>query len=126
MKLEQLINFIPVYEKLKDHTMSLQLAYRLTKIYRVAKEEEDFYRNKLQEILKEYAQLDENGNFIQTDDGAGIKIKPETQPQCIAAINELSMLESTAHFDPIPLGMFGTEFELTGAEMGALMPFIQD
>lgn len=123
MKLIDTINFVPFYEKVKDQTMSISTAYKLSKIYKATKDDLTFYQDKLREILLQYAELDENGQFISVEDGNGIKLKPDTQEACLAAINELQDTESDIEFEPIPVDALSS-LEVTPSELEGIMGFI--
>ena len=123
MKLIESINFVPFYEKVKDQTMSAPMAYQLSRIYKAAKEDTDFYQEKLRAILFEYGELDENGNLIPVDDGNGIKLKPDTQEDCIKAITELQNTDSTISFKPIsPEGL--SNLTVTPGDIESIMGFL--
>ena len=123
MKLIDTINFVPFYEKVKDQTMSISTAYKLSKIYKATKDDLTFYQDKLREILLQYAELDENGQFISVDDGNGIKLKPDTQVACLAAISELQDTESDIEFEPISIDALSS-LEVTPSELEGIMGFI--
>ena len=93
LKMQEIINFTIFYEAVKDSKLSVKTAYHLTKLTKAIESELSFYREKLQAIIKQYAQLDENGNAISTDDGAGVKLRPEAEADCYAAIYELQEIE---------------------------------
>lgn len=123
MKLVESINFVPFYEKIKDQVMPVPTAYKLSKIYKATKEDSAFYQEKLRAILTEYAEIDEDGNFISTDGGKGIKLKPDTQEACAAAINELQEIESDIKFDPISIDSLST-LSVSPSDIESIMGFI--
>lgn len=123
MKLSESINFVPFYEKVKDQSMPVPTAYKLSKIYKAAQEDVTFYQDKLRAILMEYGELDENGNLIPVDDGNAIKLKPDVQEDCLKAITELQNLESDIKFDPIPIDAL-SELSLTPSDLEGIMGFI--
>lgn len=123
MKIIKSINFVPFYEKIRGQKMPVILAYKLSKIYTKAKEDEEFYRNKLREILLKYGETDEDGNFIPTEDGQGVKIKVESQEECIAAVNELQEIESEIDFKPIDINDFAN-MDLAPSDLEGVIDFL--
>ena len=93
LKMREITNFTTFYEAVKDSKLSVKTAYRLTKLTKAIENELGFYREKLQAIINQYAQLDEEGKPIPTEDGAGVKLRPETEADCYAAIYELQDIE---------------------------------
>ena len=93
LKMGEIINFNYFYNEVKDKKLSLKVLYKLSNLAKAIDEKTVFYREKFQEILKEYGEFDENGNLIPTEDGNGIKVKPGTEQECVNKINELQMLD---------------------------------
>ena len=93
LKMQDILNFTTFYEVVKDEKLAIKTAYRLTKLTKAIENELSFYREKLQAIINQYAQLDEEGKPIPTEDGAGVKLRPETEADCYAAIYELQEIE---------------------------------
>ena len=81
-------------QKIKDEKLNVSLAFRLLKLYNDLENEirniEDFRRN----IVLKYCERDKDGNpkTIQTEQGEGISIRPDSK---ITAQNELNELFST-------------------------------
>lgn len=123
MKLIESINFVSFYEKIKEQKMPMALAYKLSKLYHKAKEDETFYHTKLREILFKYGELDEQGNLIPIDDGKGIKIKPDQQTECLADINELQDTISDIQFDPLTLDEL-KDLEVAPSDIEGIIEFI--
>ena len=124
MKLVNSINFVAFYDKIKTQTMPASVAYKLSKIYRAAKEDEAFYQEKLRAILLKYGELDEQGNLIPTEDGKGIRIKTDLQTECIEAINDLQEIESEMVFTPISLEVLDN-FELAPEDLDGVVEFFK-
>ena len=125
LKMREITNFTTFYEAVKNSRLSVKTAYRLTKLTKVIENELGFYREKLQAIINQYAQLDENGKPIPTEDGAGVKLRPETEADCYAAIYELQDIEVELPdikftFDEIE----GTQ--LTIAQINTAMNFFEE
>lgn len=67
-KLSQLL------ESIKDKVFDINTQYKFLKIAKIIKEEEELIEEQEFLLLKHYAEVDENGNFITSEDG-GIKVK---------------------------------------------------
>ena len=125
LKMQEITNFTIFYEAVKDSKLPIKTAYKLTKLTKAIESELSFYREKLQAIIKQYAQLDENGNAIPTDDGSGVKLRPETEADCYAAIYELQDIEVELPDIKFTFDEFeGTQ--LTIAQINTAMNFFEE
>lgn len=125
VKITDVLNFTDFYISVKERKMSIKTAYKLTKLATAIEAEADFYREKLQSIIQEYGMKDDDGNFVPTEDGTGIKLIEGKEVECGQAMNELQTLEadlpditfSAADFDGV---------EITLEEFGTIAPFVVD
>lgn len=67
-------------------------AYKIVKFCKSTEDEEEFYREKLQEIINKYAEKDGDGKSIAAENG-GIKLRKEYLGVANAALKELDELE---------------------------------
>ena len=123
MKLSSILNFQLTYSSLQSQKMPIKLAYKFSKLNSFVQNELKFYQENLTTILQEYAQKDENGDFIRNDDQTGICLIPEKIEECYKKIEELQNLEIeeppvTFTFDEIE------NFELTIEEFQGIENFI--
>lgn len=123
LKMGEIINFNYFYNEVKDKKLSLKVLYKLSTLAKAIDEKTAFYREKFQEILKEYGELDENGNLIPTEDGNGIKVKPGTEQECIMKINELQKLDVDMPEIKFDIEDFG-DIELTMEVFNLITPFL--
>lgn len=123
LKMGEIINFNYFYNEVKDRKLSFKVLYKLSTLAKAIDEKTAFYREKFQEILKEYGELDENGNLIPTEDGNGIKVKPGTEQECIMKINELQMLDVDMPEIKFDIEDFG-DIELTMEVFNLITPFL--
>lgn len=63
-------------ESIKEKTFDINTQYKFLKISKVIREEEELVKEQELLLLKQYADVDENGKFITSADG-GIKVKEE-------------------------------------------------
>ena len=125
LKMQDILNFTTFYEAVKDEKLAIKTAYRLTKLTKAIENELGFYREKLQAIINQYAQLDEEGRPIPTEDGAGVKLRPETEADCYAAIYELQDIEIELPDIKFTFDEFeGTQ--LTIAQINTAMNFFEE
>ena len=61
-------------DKLKDKVFNIQTQYKLLKLIKIADEEYPIYMEQFQSLLDSYAEKDDQGNIIHSEDG-GTKIK---------------------------------------------------
>lgn len=121
--MNEIINFGYFYEEVKNAKLSFKVLYKLSNLAKAIDEKTLFYREKLQEVLKEYAELDEAGNFIPTENGNGIKIKIGTENDCMTKINELQSLEVELPDIKFDIEDFG-DIELTMEIFSLVTPFL--
>jgi hypothetical protein len=93
MKLIHALDFQYVYEKLKNQSTNIRLAYKLNKLNNRLAQEAEFCRDELLKILSQYAQADDEGNFIPNHDGTGYLIKDGLVIECQNKVAELQSIE---------------------------------
>ena len=125
LKMQDILGFPVFYETVKSQKLPMKIAYRLAQLSKAIDGELQFYREKLQAIIQEYGETDEEGKPIFTEDGSGIKLRPGTDMQCMAAMHELQMLDVMLPDIKFHLEDFG-DIELSMAEMAAILPFIEE
>lgn len=125
LKMQEITNFTTFYEAVKDSKLSVRTAYRLTKLTKAIESELGFYREKLQAIINQYAQLDEEGKPIPTEDGSGVKLRPETEADCYAAIYELQEIEVELPDIKFTFADFENT-QLTTAEINSAINFFEE
>ena len=125
LKMQDILGFSAFYETVKSQKLSMKIAYRLAQLAKAIDGELQFYREKLHAIIQEYGEKDEEGNPVSTEDGNGIKLRPGTDTQCIAAMHELQMLDVVLPDIKFHLEDFG-DIELSMTEMTAILPFIEE
>ena len=125
MKITCALDFQVFYNKVKSQTLRVKLAYKLNKLNSRLSEEAEFYRSEFYKILTEYAQKDENGEFIQNENGTGYLIKEGKTEECREKIQELQDLE----IENLDITFTLEELEhlaVTPEEISAIMNLIVD
>lgn len=123
IKMSEIINFSYFYNEVKSAKLSFKVLYRLSNLAKAIDEKTVFYHEKLQEILQEYGQFDENGNIIPTEDGNGVKVRPGTEVECVSKINELQNLDVELPDIKFDIDEFG-DIELTMEVFNLITPFL--
>jgi hypothetical protein len=125
LKMQEILGFASFYDIVKTQKLSIKTAYRLTTLAKAIENELQFYREKLQSIIQEYGEFDDNGQPVTTDDGGGIKLRHGVEEQCFAAMRELQEVEVTLPDIKFNLDDFGS-IELSTNEIGAILPFVEE
>jgi hypothetical protein len=121
--MNEIINFGYFYNEVKNEKLSFKVLYKLSNLAKAIDEKTEFYREKLQEILKEYGELDENGNIQPTEDGNGVKVKAGMEQECFNKITELQMIEVELPDITFDIEDFGN-VELTMEIFSLVRPFL--
>lgn len=125
LKMFEIINFSIFYDEVKSTKLSFKVLYKLHNLTKAIDEKTEFYREKFQEILKEYGELDADGNLVPTEDGNGIKIRIGTEQECMTKVMELQNLEVELPDISFDIEEFG-DIELTIEVFNIIKPFLKD
>lgn len=125
MILFNILSFPNFYNQIRSNPLSFKTAHKLTKLSKAVDEEIGFFRDKMTELIEQYAQKDDEGNYVYINDERDIAIIPEKIQECQAKIRELETMEIE-----LPNITFSVdEFEnttLTVDELQPILPFIED
>jgi hypothetical protein len=125
MILSSILSFPNFYNQIRSTSLPFKTAHKLTKLSKAVEEEIGFYREKMTELIEQYAQKDNDGNYVYINDGRDIAIIPEKIAECQAKIRELETMDIE-----LPNITFSVEeFEnttLTVDELQPILPFIED
>lgn len=110
-------------ERLYNKRFNLQTQYKILKLVKAIEEEDEIMNQSVLKIANEYAEKDNNGEVVKTEDG-GIKIDENKKAELALALNEMN----TAQLQ-LPDIYFSLEefdgLDLTLEELDAFMPFIK-
>jgi hypothetical protein len=127
MKIFNLIQVRHILDAYKNTQLSSALAYQVTKFLMKSQTEEEFYYSRLRALFNEYAEKNEDGSFVMTDDGQGIKIKQDLLEKFQVAYEELENTEVEAPAIKFALSAITKELNsITVNQMMALMEFIDE
>ncbi len=120
---ERLKELSKIIDKIKEKTFDINTQYKFIKISKVIREEEELINEQQFLLLKQYAEKNENGQFIVNKDG-GFKIKEDCVEECGLKIMEMNNRQITLpdiYFSLDELEPLG----LTLGELELLEPFIK-
>ena len=123
--MDQIIAFRNSGDFFSGTTLPLKGAYKLNKIKKAVEKEGEFYTEKFQEIVEQYAKHDENGQVVFSEDGNQILIKDGMVDECNKALEDLQNLEVQIENYGLTLDDLGENLECTPDELEALMPFME-
>lgn len=125
MKLYEILAFRSLYEKIKDTSLPIKITYKLTKLFHRVQDELNFYQTEQYKILESIALKDNDGNYIYTEDGNGIKIEEGKEKECEEKMNELLNIDVIV--DDISFSLDELEsLQLSIEDMNCLMPLIKE
>ena len=125
MKMYEILELQNLYNSIANTKLPLKTTYRFTRLMKRAEEEIAFYQVKFQEIIEEFGEKDENGQYKMTEDGQSIVIITGKEMECNSRLLELRNLDVSIE------GIKFTIEELEGidvsiAELSCLMSLIED
>ena len=123
--MDQIIAFRNSEDFFGDTHLPLKGAYKINKIRKAVEKEAEFYSEKFQQILKDYAKKDEEGNLIFSEDGSQIMIQDDKIIECNKALEELQALEVEIENYNFTIEDLGEGIECTPDQLDALMPFME-
>ena len=124
MNILNLISAARVFAQIGQTKISSKLAYKIMRFCKSIAADEEFYNNKRNEIINEYAVRDENGAIVQSDDGV-VNIIQDKITEANAALMELNGVEVEAPNIKFSLSEL-EELKLSVADMFALDAFIEE
>lgn len=125
LKMQDIVGLSSFYEAVKDQKLPMKVAYRLAQLAKAADNELQFYREKLQAIVAEYGEIDENGQPVTTENGEGIKLKPGAENACYQAMKELQEVDIVMPDIYFTIEELDT-IEMSATEIVTILPFIKE
>ena len=127
MKMFEILELEGLLQKLTQKELPIRTLYKVDKLIKLVGKEKDFYQTQFKTLVDTYAERDENGNYLYTDNSAeAVKIIPDKIAECQSKMNELVNIEIT----DVPDISFTFEeldsLTLSYAEARPLMNFIKE
>lgn len=126
MKLAETFNFLQLRNKIIDKKMPIKTVYKFTRFFNQLESESKFFNETLQSIIDVYGQRDEDGEFILTDNGQGVKIKEDKFNECMEKVKELNEVETQLSYIPKFTLDELENLDLDFKEMELLIPYIEE
>lgn len=126
MTIQEALNFTTIYSELSSLKMPFKLAFKFYKINNEAESAVLFYKEKVEELVSEYAERDDEGKVKTTE--TGISLKPETAEECQKKLEELQSVKWESEnflFTKEEIEMLD-DFELTPIQWSGLFPFLSE
>lgn len=120
----EILDFSKVYDSIKNEKMSIKTAYKLNKLIKKIEEENNFYNIKFHEIIEQYAEKNDQGEYQYIDENS-IKIKEGKEQECYKKVSELQNLEIETPNITFSIEELG-DINLTIDTVNMLMPFIEE
>lgn len=96
MKMFEILELEGLLQKLTQKELPIRTLYKVDKLIKLVGKEKDFYQTQFQALVDTYAERDENGNYLYTDNSAeAVKIIPDKIAECQSKMNELINIEIT-------------------------------
>lgn len=116
-----IISANPVFTKILQHEFTGKQSFMISRVLRALNTETESFNKTREEVLKKYAETDEDGEIIVSD--GNVKIRDGEMESFQNEINELLYAELDVDVKPIPVDWLD-DVKLTPQEMIVLEPFI--
>lgn len=93
MRIQKILAMEEAIKNLKSKNLPIKTAYRLLKLAEFVATEADNYRNLFRQILDEYAEKNEDGSFVFSEDGTNVILKKDHIKEANEKVSELNQLE---------------------------------
>ena len=80
--------FFNIFEKLSEKTFDISTQYKFILLKKEIEKDGEIIDEQLDIVLNRYAEKNEQGKIIYTDDG-GVKVKEELAEECLKKIEEI-------------------------------------
>lgn len=93
MRIQKILAMEEAIKNLKSKNLPIKTAYRLLKLAEFVATESDNYRNLFRQILDEYAEKNEDGSFVFSEDGTNVILQKDHIKEANEKVSELNQLE---------------------------------
>ena len=93
MRIQKILAMEEAIKNLKSKNLPIKTAYRLLKLAEFVATESDNYRNLFRQILDEYAEKNEDGSYVFSEDGTNVILKKDHIKEANEKVSELNQLE---------------------------------
>jgi predicted transcriptional regulator len=121
----EILELQTLYSSIANIRMPLKTTYKFTRLMKRAETELEFYQTKFQEIVAEYGEKDDNGQYKFTEDGQSIVIIAGKEQECNAKLFELRNLD--VEINDIKFSIEELEgIDVSISELACIMSLIED
>ena len=125
MKMYEILELQTLYNSIANIKLPLKTTYKFTRLMKRAETELEFYQTKFQEIVAEYGEKDDNGQYKFTEDGQSIVIIAGKEHECNAKLFELRNLD--VEINDIKFTIEELEgIDVSISELACIMSLIED
>ena len=125
MKMYEILELQTLYNSIANIKLPLKTTYKFTRLMTRAEIELEFYQTKFQEIIEEYGDKDENGQYKLINNGQSVAIIPGKENECNIKLMELRNLE--VPIDDIKFTVEELEkIDISIEELACIMSLIED
>lgn len=127
VELKKVIEFNTFLKGIENNKLPISLAYKIFSIYEAIEPQVKFYYERLQLLIQNYGELDENGNYKTSEDGSQILLIPEKISQCEKELKELGDCMVELNIPLLNLEELSQikDLNISLTEMSIIKPFIE-
>lgn len=124
MRIQKILAMEEAIKNLKSKNLPIKTAYRLLKLAELIATESENYRNLFRQILDEYAEKNEDGSFVFSEDGINVIIQKNHVQDANQKVDELNTIDVEIPYT-FDLREFET-LEISLEDLAPLMDIIVD
>lgn len=125
MKMYEVLELQNLYNSISNTKMPLKTTYKFARLMKRAEAELEFYQEKFQQIIEEFGDKDEHGQYKLSEDKTSIAIIPGKEAECNARVMELRNLDIEINDIKFTIDELDG-IDLSISELGCLMSLIED
>ena len=122
---EHILSIKPILQEAARIPMPARDSYHLMRVLKVLDKEYETIETTQRNLIERCAERDENGNYIPTDDGNGIKLKADMIAEYHSELTNLVQTEIELDIKKLPWSIF-EEQKITPIQMNLLADFLED
>lgn len=122
--LRNIVESADIMRELSTKTLKGRAAFRVARLLRELEKEFTLFNEKRVELIREYAQKDENGE-IKSDENGNVTLEPERLNEFYQKLEELLNTEVEINAEKISIDDFG-DVDFTPAQIINLEAFIEE
>jgi len=125
VKLREIIGSADMLKQVSEMKLRGRTAWKVAKLLKKLEEELNLFTSTREKLIKEYAEKDENGNFVINEKTNEYTFSEENMNKFMTELNELT--EGTVHIDADKIRLDELEnLDFTPTQMVGLEPFIEE